>query len=127
MSVGKTLRPSTRGAADGFPQQQEEPVPTASPSTAPAERLARRDPPGHPDVGADQPQRGQPAVAPLAAEADGGGDEHGDRQQQHHDRTMTSSSTSAGSCASPLVSVAPQLSSRSPEGTLSNCFGAIPA
>lgn len=46
------------------------------------QRLTGRDAAHHPAVGADQPQRGEPAVAPLAAEADGGGDEHGDGHQQ---------------------------------------------
>ncbi len=49
--------------------------------------LAGRDPPGHGGVRADQPQRREPPVALLAAEADGGRDEdeHGQEQDDAGD------------------------------------------
>lgn len=58
-------------------------MPRTSPSTAPASTSCGRDPTGRAAVGAHQTQGGEPSVAPLAAEAHGGGDEHGDRHQQH--------------------------------------------
>lgn len=64
---------------------QEEAGAEDQPEHRSGERLARGDPAGHPAVGADQPQRREPAVAPLAAEAYGRGDEDADRHQQHHE------------------------------------------
>ncbi len=46
-------------------------------------RLAGGDSPGHPPVGADQPEGGQPAVAALTAEAHRGAEEDRDGQQEH--------------------------------------------
>ena len=58
--------------------------------------------PGHRGIGADQPQRGQPPVALLAAEADRGGGEDADRQQQHREGDQRSSRISTGSMSSAL-------------------------
>lgn len=70
--------------ADELPSHQEEDQPDQQPEHRPEQGLPGGDAPGGTDVRADQAQCGEPAVAPVAAEAHGGGDEDGDRHQQHH-------------------------------------------
>lgn len=72
------------GARD-LAADQEEDRAEAEPDHGTRERLTGGDPPGHPAVGADQAQRREPAVAPLAAEPYGRGDEDADRRKQHHE------------------------------------------
>ena len=74
-----------RRRARELPADQEERRCRHQPEHRAGQRLAGRDPPGHPAVRADQPQRREPPVAALAAEPHGRGDEDRDRQQQHHE------------------------------------------
>lgn len=72
------------GAGD-LATDQEEYDAEGQPEEGATECLARGDPAGHPAVGADESERGEPAVAPLAADAHARGDEDADRHQQHHE------------------------------------------